>query len=491
MVRLHMKLGGWDKRGRENEDHRFRPRDDRAPGWSIVQGGRRGDKDESRQFGSIHLHPLHSDEGRDAKTFETLDNVVKPLQTRFQHAITMMHPRATTIVAKTKLAIGALSFSPNEVLALNLDGASIARAESLGFVRIGGGVPEGNSRITRFQVPPGLDSVRGQDLLNKEMPKYRFELNKVYRIYRAAMREEPGAPKQTQPVSPALPSCPSEHCAPRKIIQWQDNFSACARGLRVGVIDTEIDIGHPAFKGRHVHRDSFAPDNLPAAPDWHGTGVLSILAGDESSGTPGLIPDAEFFTASIFFSEENGGMATDTISLLKALNWMQANDVKLINMSFSGPRDELVHDEIEQIASRGVVFVAAAGNEGPTAEPSYPAAYPEVIAVTAVTSSLHNYRYANRGDHIDVAAPGVDVWAAVPGAREGYHSGTSFAAPYVTGILAVLPREDFKLGKDPLLEGLPVVDLGATGRDPVYGRGLLLAPPACIPPVDTIASAER
>ena len=116
-------------------------------------------------------------------------------------------------------------------------------------------------------------------------------------------------------------------------------------------------------------------------------------------------------------------MATDTISLLKALEWMKANDVKLINMSFAGPRDELVKDEIEELSSKGITFVAAAGNEGPAAEPAYPAAYPQVIAVTAVTKDLHNYRYANRGDHIDVAAPGVDIWTAVPGGREGFTLG--------------------------------------------------------------------
>ncbi len=185
-------------------------------------------------------------------------------------------------------------------------------------------------------------------------------------------------------------------------------------------------------------------------------------------------------------------MAADTISLLKALDWMRSFDVKIINMSFSGPRDDLVADAIERMSESGVVFVAAAGNEGPTAEPSYPAAYPEVIAVTAVTKDLRNYRYANRGYHIDVAAPGVDIWTAAPGGRAGYHSGTSFAAPHVTAVLAVEPPETLKQRKAELLDDLAVMDLGPEGRDPIYGRGLLLAPSECTPPetIETVASAS-
>ena len=164
--------------------------------------------------------------------------------------------------------------------------------------------------------------------------------------------------------------------------------------------------------------------------------------------------------------------------------------VKVVNMSFSGPRDELVAEAIEKLSKKGIVFVAAAGNEGPTAAPSYPAAYPQVIAVTAVTKDLHNYRYANRGDHIDVAAPGVNIWTAMPGGRAGCNSGTSFAAPHVTAILAVEPREMLQQDKANLLDGLPVIDLGQQGRDPVYGRGLLVAPSECTPPWETTASNE-
>ncbi len=291
----------------------------------------------------------------------------------------------------------------------------------------------------------------------------------LYRVFRAAMREEPGKSVKTQPGE----KCSGDHCFARDVIGWKDMLSPCARGLRIGVIDTFIDAGHPAFAGRYnIHRNDFIPDNRQPAPDWHGTGVLSILAANPlTGGAPGLVPDAEFFVSGVFFTDDRGEMAADTISLLKAFQWMGQNDVKVVNMSFAGPRDELVEQEIDRMASNGVIFVAAAGNEGPTAEPSFPAAYPEVIAVTAVTKDLHNYRYANRGPHIDVSAPGVDIWSAAPGGREGYHSGTSFAAPHVTAVVAVQPRENLQ-NKQEVLDKMSIEDLSGHGRDPIYGRGL-------------------
>ena len=400
-----------------------------------------------------------------------------------------------TVVGNTKFAIGDLAFMPNEVLAVGLDPASIERVEALGFRADPQALASEASdhSITRFTVPPGLDAVRGQDLLSRELPGHRFELNNVYRLYRAAVREgEPGIPDKDKPTTPPgnTSRCGADHCFAWQVIGWKETLAPCARGLKVGVIDTDIDEAHPAFTGRTIHRFDFSPDGHGVPPNWHGTAVLSLLAGSPLGGTPGLIPDAEFFAANIFFSDERGEMAADTLSLLKALDWMKSFGVKVVNMSFSGPRDELVAEAIAKLSKKGIVFVAAAGNEGPTAAPSYPAAYPQVIAVTAVTNDLHNYRYANRGDHIDVAAPGVNIWTAMPGGRAGYHSGTSFASPHVTAILAVEPRETLQQDKADLLDGLPVIDLGQHGRDPVYGRGLLLAPSECTPPWETTASNE-
>jgi Subtilase family len=476
MVRVHVPLNG---KGDFDSRHQA--------SWSFLQA-KHSEWENRRLFGRPQLASVDEAVSQRAKSIDLLEKAVNPTVSRFNHALTIAPPDATTIMAKTKFAIGRLSFAPFEVLGVNLDPASVQQAQALGFKADKTAV-EGGDRVVRLSAPPNTDAIRAQELLSKELPGARIELNKVYRLYRASMRDEGGTRKPGEVPSSAQ-GCPPERCFSRQVIQWDDHLGACAKGLRIGVIDTGIDASHPAFKDRRIHRASFVPEGRAAASDWHGTGVLAILAGNPGSGTPGLVPDADFYTASIFFAEEDGALATDTVSLTKALAWMRDNDVKLINMSFSGPPDDLVMEAIEELSARGTVLVAAAGNEGPAADPAYPAAYAQVIAVTAVTRDRRNYRYANRGMHIDVAAPGVDIWTAVPGAREGPHTGTSFAAPHVTGAIAVMPREALTGKKDDLLDSMPVIDLGDPGRDPIYGRGLLTAPSTCSPPAEEVVSAE-
>jgi len=183
--------------------------------------------------------------------------------------------------------------------------------------------------------------------------------------------------------------------------------------------------------------------------------------------------------ADIFHADADGQPASDTLSMLRALDWLEAEKVKIVNMSLSGPHDELVLRAIARLSAKGILLVAAAGNDGPGAGPSYPAAYNNVIAVTAVGKDLQNYRYANRGDYIDIAAPGVSIWTALPGSKVGYHSGTSFATPYVTAALAAIYNWRAVKSKPEALKQLAFKDLGAPGRDPIYGEGLLVAPTAC------------
>ena len=366
------------------------------------------------------------------------------------------------------------SFSRNEVLAVSLGPAALKQAKDLGFEPTSPGSAPIN--LTRLALPPGLAADRALELLRSHLPKERFVLNKLYRVANDA-RASPA--KSMNRVERPGSACIGDHCAGRELIAWSEHLSACTEGLRVGIIDTRVDHEHPTFAAARLQLGTFIHDGLTPAPAWHGTGILALLAGGRKSGTPGLIPHAEFFVASVFFADTQGDFATDTISVLKALDWMDAFNVKLINMSFAGPKDELVQKAIEKLSAKGVVFIAAVGNEGPTAEPSYPAAYKQVIAVTAVNRELRGYHYANRGEHIDVAAPGVDIWTAMPGAKEGYYSGTSFAAPYVTSVMATIYSSSSQGRKEELFSRVEVKDLGPPGRDPIYGRGLLLAPKEC------------
>ncbi len=385
-------------------------------------------------------------------------------------------------------------YSHTEVLAANLSPAGAARARALGFQvsgpgpghgpgagpgsGFGHGPGPGPGGIAVMTLPPGLDPAQGMRLLQQNLPGERFQVNNLYRVYQPAMKQD-GEGRPARLAIPGEIKCGGDRCYAQEAIHWKDRFSSCARNVKIGVIDTGFDLRHPAFRNQKITQRAFLPAGKSPASTWHGTGVLALLAGWPDSGTPGLAPEATYQAASIFYADEGGDPVTDTVSFMKALDWMLESGVRLVNMSFSGPRDDLVQRKIEALSARGLVFTAAAGNDGPAAAPAYPAAYPQVIAVTAVTKNMKNYPYANRGAQIDVAAPGVDIWTAWPEAREGYRSGTSFASPFVTGILALYPPDVLRSPKASLLEQVNISDLGPPGRDPIYGRGLLQAPSAC------------
>ncbi len=146
-------------------------------------------------------------------------------------------------------------------------------------------------------------------------------------------------------------------------------------------------------------------------------------------------------------------------------------------MSFVGGRDRHLHAILREASRRGIVLVAAAGNGGPKAEAAYPAAYPEVIAVTAVDEDDHRYEHANRGRYIAIAAPGVDILAPVQGGKHELVSGTSFATAYVSGIAALLlernPNMDTAAVAKLIMAGAD--DLGPAGRDEDFGAGRINA----------------
>ena len=379
------------------------------------------------------------------------------------------------------LALALPEFARPEILAVNATAKTLERAQALGFQSKGAtSFANLNYGVTRLVVPQGMSAADAQALLNKEVPQATVAINQTYRIYRTATgagTEQQAVPASVAPPGGAL-SCGLDRCFASDIVGWKPALRSCAVGLKIGIIDTSVDVTHPAFAHKKIELRHLGQNAQPG-PDWHGTGVTALLAGDASSGTPGLIPNASFYVADVFRADSAAQPVSDTFSMLRAFDWLEAKNVKLINMSLSGPPDALIGQAIKRLAGKGIVFVAAAGNDGPAAAPSYPAAYEDVIAVTAVGKNLKSYRYANRGSYIDVAAPGVGIWTALPGSKEGYHSGTSFAAPYVTAALAAVYAQ-LPAGKPgEILKQLKFRDLGDPGPDAIYGQGLFVAPVSC------------
>ncbi len=376
------------------------------------------------------------------------------------------------------------SYRPNEVVTTNLTPGTLKQVLDLGFKLKtplpAGGVP---TRATTLIPPSGLSAAEGQAMLRGVVPANAIGFNRVYRISPQSEGLHAVAPAQKTP-------CTSERCYGPSLISWSPELAKCARNLKIGIIDTFVDRSHPTFADKTIHESVMHPGRERPVETAHGTGVVAVLAGGRRSGTPGLIPDAQYYTADIFYADSDGSPMSDTDSMLNALGLMDSFDVQILNMSVAGPRDPLVEDAIEKLTRRGVIVVAAAGNDGPTGAPSYPAAYKGVIAVTAVAKDLAGYRYATRGDYVDVAAPGVDIWTAVPGGKEGFQTGTSFAVPYATSAVAAVYSSLPKKTKEAVLAALPMRDLGAPGRDPVFGNGLLSAPASCHPGKSPAAPAE-
>lgn len=271
----------------------------------------------------------------------------------------------------------------------------------------------------------------------------------------------------------------------KRAINWSDDFLRCADGgkdSRIGLIDSGLDQSHPALAEQSIVLKSFLdgeknPDGLD-----HATGIAALLIGRPGVGTPiGLLPAARLYVAEVFQRDDDGPAQASSFNLSIALNWLAEERLRVVNLSFAGPRNAVFSANLAQASRQGMILVAAAGNFGAEAPPAFPAAEKSVLAVTAVDSRNRLYAKANRGSHIEFAAPGVDVWTAKTGGGGAYRSGTSFAAPYAAAIVAaklsINPRQSNGL----IIEGIrrSAKDIGQEGRDNRFGWGLVQAPKPC------------
>lgn len=228
-------------------------------------------------------------------------------------------------------------------------------------------------------------------------------------------------------------------------------------GAALGLIDTGVDSGHPALSGSRITQRGFAGSPRIGA---HGSAVASLMVG-RSGPFSGGAPGRALLVADIYGGQAAGGSST---GLAQALAWMTEQRAAVVNVSLVGPRNALVERAVARAQARGVTVVAAVGNDGPAAPALFPASYEGVIGVTAVNARNQVLPEAARGTQVDYAAPGADMAAAGPSGGWTAVRGTSFAAPIVAGLLAT--RGDAGLSRE-------ATDLGRSGRDAVYGAGLV------------------
>lgn len=260
--------------------------------------------------------------------------------------------------------------------------------------------------------------------------------------------------------------CTPEGCAALEMVGWGAD-SQCEASPRIGMIDTPVDAARPGLEGSRIETlSALSADRQPAPPD-HGSAIAALIVGQPGSTAPGPLPNAELIAAGAFHRGEFGAISADAFDIVRALDALSERDLDVLNMSLAGEENALVADALDALVSSGVRVVAAVGNRGPAAPPQFPAAHDGIIAVTAIDAERRIYRQAVHGDHVDFAAPGVEMWVAT---ADGGHlqSGTSFASPLVAAALA--------LGDSPDDLAADAIDLGDPGRDAVFGHGLVQFP---------------
>jgi subtilisin family serine protease len=258
----------------------------------------------------------------------------------------------------------------------------------------------------------------------------------------------------------------------------------------VAVIDSGVDANHPELEG--MIAESFDAIGSGEKAHSHGTAVAGAIVAH--ARLLGVAPQARILAVQAFGPKEQTAEAT-TYSISKGIDWAMSRGARVINMSFTGPRDPSIEQRMAHAHQQGVVLIAAAGNAGPSSAPLYPAAYPKVIAVTATDADDKLFTGANQGRHITVAAPGVDI--LLPAPERGYQvtTGTSFAAAEVSGIVALMLERRPDLGHDRVRKALTATarDLGPKGFDPQFGAGLVDAYAAIrsLEPVSAATAAKE
>lgn len=325
------------------------------------------------------------------------------------------------------------------LIASGVDEAMIGAAAKQGFALIDRERIDGlDLDIARFRVPGDRSLARARKQLAKLLPEAEVDVDNIY------FASGPGG---------ALPGAALA-------------TAQGSGGAALGLIDGGV-AAHPSVAGR-VEQRGFAK-GAPAA-SRHGTAVASLLIGN--GAVRGAAPGRHLLAADVYGTDPAGGNAS---AIARALGWLAQNGVAVTTISLVGPDNKLLAAAIARAQQRGMLIVAAVGNDGPAAPPAYPAAYRGVFAVTGVDAKGRALPEAGRALHVDFAAPGDAVLAATGAGSSNRLRGTSFAAPLVAGRLALrypVPAID-RIGPAVTALVMEAQDLGKQGRDKIYGHGLI------------------
>lgn len=260
-------------------------------------------------------------------------------------------------------------------------------------------------------------------------------------------------------------------------LEWDETQG---EDIKVGIIDTGIDLNHEDLQDRIVEYYNFTSTESRNVLDenGHGTHVSGIVAANKNGiGVVGVAPKSQLYIAKAF----NKDGQAETKHIVSALQWLLSKKVNVINMSFN--TSEYVSDYnylIKKAFSAGTLCICSAGNEGHNSDTiEYPAKFPETVAVTAVDINKKIADFSSGGPRADIAAPGKDILSTYPNNKYITLSGTSMAAPLITGSVALIQsKAHARFGRylNPsevkLIMDMYADDLGHKGKDNEYGYGV-------------------
>lgn len=275
-------------------------------------------------------------------------------------------PGAAVRQAPLSTAAGTPPHEDGEILATGLDDLALRRTRTIGYVPLEERRLDGlGLTIWRLAIPASSTTPDALATFRQALPSAVSDFNGL--VFTLATNDyvNEGA----------------------KVIGWRHMSQSCGAGLRIGLIDSPVDVSHIALRRGRIDHVSFVPADRQTAPPIHGTAIAALLIGDPAvAGLGGLIPGASLYAASIFEQRPGLGTVGNLVAFLKALDWMAKQRVSVLNMTLETIENRLMRSGLVLNHRRVIVLAAAAGNGGSQAVPAYPAAHPEVLAVTAIST---------------------------------------------------------------------------------------------------------
>lgn len=288
---------------------------------------------------------------------------------------------------------------------------------------------------------------------------------------------------RVRPIRPGTndPFLPNQYAIPMMKVDLAWEHTEGVNDVIVAIIDTGIDYNHPEFQGK-ILPDSYNSRTktvgITAVMDdnGHGTSVAGIIAAtkDNGIGIAGIAPNISLL---IIKANADGENTFYDSAIIEGIHYATEQGANLINLSLGNyNQNALMKQAIDQAAAQGIILVGAAGNDS-SIDPVYPASYENVISVSAITATRTLASFSNFGPTIDISAPGNAIYTT--GLNNTYisSSGTSVAAPQVTGVIALIMSFDSTLSRNEIIQRIYTTaqDEGDVGRDDQYGYGIINA----------------